>query len=467
MDLLLTHGYFLSEDPHERAIMRPYPPMGLLYLSSHLKAKGFEVSVFDTTFSDPPAFTRLLEDRSPRVVGIYANLLTRQRVLQMVRVCKGRGITVVVGGPDAANYPEEYVARGADVVAIGEAEETLQELLPELERPSPVDLFRIRGLAFRGEAGSLVKTTPRPHLSDLDAQPLPDRGAVDIGRYLDVWREHHGSTSLSILTARGCSYRCSWCSHSVFGYTHRRRSPEKVAEELERLVAEYQPDRVWYADDVFTMSRDWLTSYSEALHRRGLRVSFEATSREDRLDEDTIELLADLGCYRLWLGVESGSQRVLDAMGRKTSAQRACKMIHLLRKHGIQTGVFIMLGYEGEEMADLEATVRFLKESKPDSFLTTLAYPIKGTPYYQEVADRVVALKPWEEGSDRDNTVAGRHSRRFYSFANRWMVGEVSLARQWGDPRRDYLRIVRSFAGAGLGRLGMAATRHEREGPGR
>ncbi len=467
MDLLLTHGYHLHEDPHERAIMRPYPPMGLLYLSSHLKAKGFDVSVFDTTFSAPEAFQRLLEDQSPRVVGIYANLLTRRRVLQMIRVCKGLGITAVLGGPDAANYPEEYLARGADVVVIGEGEETLQELLPEMERPARSDLSRIRGLLLLSEEGNLVRTAPRPYLSDLDAQPLPDRGAIDVGRYLQVWREHHGATSLSILTARGCSYRCSWCSHSVFGYTHRRRSPEKVAEELEMLVAEYRPDRVWYADDVFTMSRNWLTSYAEALHRRGLRVPFETTSREDRLEEETIELLADLGCYRLWLGVESGSQRVLDAMGRRTNAERAGKMIHLLREHGIQTGVFIMLGYEGEEMADLEATVSFLKESKPDSFLTTLAYPIKGTPYYQQVADRVVALRPWEEGSDRDHTVAGRHSRRFYSFANRWMVGEVALARQWADSRRDYLRLARSFATAGLGRLGMAATRREREGPGR
>ena len=227
MDLLLTHGYYLSEDPHERAIMRPYPPMGILYLSSHLKAKGFDVSVFDTTFSSPEELSRQLDDRRPTVAGIYANMLTRRKVLEMIRACNDREIPVVLGGPDAANYPEEYLAHGAAVVVFGEGEETLQELLPELRRNGAPRLAGIKGIAFRGEGGSMVRTPPRPYMPDLEAQPLPDRGAIDLGRYLQAWREHHGASCLSIITARGCPYRCSWCSHSVFGYTHRRRSPEQ------------------------------------------------------------------------------------------------------------------------------------------------------------------------------------------------------------------------------------------------
>jgi anaerobic magnesium-protoporphyrin IX monomethyl ester cyclase len=463
MHILLTHGYFLSDDPHEWAIMKPYPPMGILCLSSHLKEKGFQVAVFDTTFSRPEDFSRHLEAQKPPVVGIYANLLTRRRVLDMIRACREQGAIVVLGGPDAANYPDEYLARGAGVVVIGEGEETLEELLPALERGWGDHLGQIRGLAFREDDGSVVRTPPRPHLPDLDSQPFPDRGAIDLGRYLQVWRERHGASSLSIITARGCSYRCSWCSHAVFGYSHRRRSPERVADELEGIVSEYNPDMVWYADDVFTISRRWLLAYAETLKRRGIRVPFETTSRVDRLDEEIVSTLAQMGCYRLWLGAESGSQRVLDAMARGTDPRQAREMIHLLRKHRIEAGVFIMLGYEGEETADLDATVRFLKESNPSTFLTTLAYPINGTPYYQQVADRVVALKPWEEGSDRDLTVAGRHSRRFYRFVNRWMVGEISWHRQRQSGAPNYPAMAKALANSRLGRLGMLVTAREVE----
>jgi anaerobic magnesium-protoporphyrin IX monomethyl ester cyclase len=284
-----------------------------------------------------------------------------------------------------------------------------------------------------------------------------------VNRYLQVWRERHGASSLSIITARGCSYRCGFCSHAVFGYSHRRRSPERVAGELESAVTQYRPDMIWYADDVFTISRSWLLAYAETLERRGIRLPFEATSRADRLDEEIVSTLARMGCYRLWIGAESGSGRVLDAMSRGTEPQQAREAIHLLERHGIETGVFIMLGYEGEEISDLEATVRFLKESNPSTFLTTLAYPINGTPYYQQVADRVVALKPWEEGSDRDLTVAGRHSRRFYRFVNRWMVGEISWHRQRQSGAPNYPAMAKALANSRLGRLGMLVTAREVE----
>jgi anaerobic magnesium-protoporphyrin IX monomethyl ester cyclase len=170
-----------------------------------------------------------------------------------------------------------------------------------------------------------------------------------------------------------------------------------------------------------------------------------------------------MGCYRLWIGAESGSRRVLDSMSRGTNPQQAREAIQLLGRHGIETGVFIMLGYEGEEVADLEATVRFLKDSNPSTFLTTLAYPIKGTPYHQQVAGRIVALKPWEEGSDRDLTVAGRRSRRFYRFANRWMVGELAWHRQRHAAAPNYLAMAKALANSRIGRLGMLATRREVE----
>jgi anaerobic magnesium-protoporphyrin IX monomethyl ester cyclase len=463
MDILLTHGYFLYEDPHELAVMKPYPPLGLLYVSSHLKARGIATDLFDTTFSHVEELKAHLEQTRPPVVGVYSNLMTRSRVLQVIAAAKAVGSHVVVGGPDPANYLDEYLQRGADVIAIGEGELTLEELVPHLIQHGPTDLQNIHGIVYRDDDGSLVRTEPRAMIADLDAQPFPDRAAIDQHMYVDIWRKHHGQGSVSLITARGCPFTCTWCSHSVFGYSHRRRSPDNVVDEVEQIVDTYHPDLLWYADDVFTINHKWLYEYSAELDRRDLRLPFETISREDRLNEEVVQTLAKMGCYRLWIGAESGSQKILDLMKRRTKADRVRDMVHLLHRYGIEVGMFIMLGYEGEDRTDLQATVDHLKEAGPDTFLTTVAYPIKGTPYYASVADKVVARRAWELGSDRDYTIAGRHSPRYYQFATRWMVSEVALHRQRRNGSRSYPRMVKTFLSAKLGQVGMLLTERQVE----
>ncbi len=463
MDVLLTHAYFLYEDPHELAVMKPYPPLGLLYVNSHLKAHGVASQIFDTTFARFDALETYLRTERPPIVGIYSNLMTRSNVLRVMAAAKNAGSTIVVGGPDPANYLDEYLSRGADVIAIGEGELTLEELVPHLLEHGPRQLGGIQGLAFRDESGAIVRTEPRPMIADLDAQPFPDRAAIDQPAYVNVWREHHGMGSVSLITARGCPFTCTWCSHSVFGYSHRRRSPTNVVDEVEQIVGTYAPDMLWYADDVFTINHKWLFEYAAEMERRGFRLPFETISREDRLNEEVIQTLARMGCSRLWIGAESGSQKVLDAMKRRTNAERVRAMVHLLQKYGIEVGMFIMLGYEGEERTDLEETVEHLKLAGPNTFLTTVAYPIKGTPYYASVADRVVSRRAWAEGSDRDYTVAGRHSPRYYQFATRWMVSEVAFHRQRHASFRSYPRLAKNFLNARIGRVGMLLTEREVE----
>jgi radical SAM superfamily enzyme YgiQ (UPF0313 family) len=389
--------------------------------------------------------------------------MTRSRVLQVIAAAKAVGSHVVVGGPDPANYLEEYLQRGADVIAIGEGELTLEELVPHLIQYGPTNLQNIQGIVYRADDGSIARTEPRPMIADLDAQPFPDRAAIDQYMYVDIWRKHHGQGSVSLITARGCPFTCTWCSHSVFGYSHRRRSPNNVVDEVEQIVATYHPDLLWYADDVFTINHKWLFEYSAELEHRGYRLPFETISREDRLNEEVVQTLAKMGCYRLWIGAESGSQKILDLMKRRTKAERVRDMVHLLHRYGIEVGMFIMLGYDGEDRTDLQATVEHLKEAGPDTFLTTVAYPIKGTPYYASVADKVVARKAWELGSDRDYTVAGRHSPRYYQFATRWMVSEVALHRQRRGMNRSYPRMAKSFLSAKLGQVGMLLTERQVE----
>lgn len=461
-DILLTHAFFLREDSLELEVMRPYPPLGILYIAAYLKARGLTPALFDSTFRDRVEFEALIARERPPVVGIYCNMLTRSSALRMIPHCRAAGAVVVVGGPDPANYAPEYLSAGADVVVIGEGEATLEELLRHVAQSGLSGMEHIAGIVYQ-EDGQVVQTPPRAFLADLDAQPFPDRAAIDIPEYMRAWRAHHGVGPVSLITARGCPYTCTWCSHAVFGYGHRRRSVQNVADEVEQILAAYRPDMLWYADDVFTIHRRWFFDYAEELERRGIRVPFETISREDRLDEEVVRRLADMGCVRLWIGSESGSQRVLDAMKRRTDAERVREVVHLLQKHGIEAGMFIMLGYDGEDQADLEATVAHLKRAGPDRLLTTVAYPIKGTPYYEQVEDRIIPLKPWAEGSDRDHTVAGRHSRRYYRHATRWMVNEVAW-HQRRNGHHSYGQRLRSLVNAKLGRLGMLVTRHEIEG---
>ena len=426
-DILLTHGYFLYEDPKELQIMKPYAPLGILYLCSHLQAKGFDVEVFDTTFSSRDALVTRLQTGTPSVLGIYANLMTRANVVQLLRIAREAGWTTIVGGPEPGAYAQEYLEAGAQYVVMGEGETTLEELLSALQSINP-NMASVAGIAYL-ENGQLHQNIPRSQIANLDDQPWPARRAIDIHRYVKTWRDHHGKGSVNFITARGCAYRCRWCSHQVYGQTHRRRNPLLVVDEVEWLVQEYSPDMVWVSDDVFTIHHDWLRKYAAEMRRRGLHIPFECISRADRLNDEMLGILAELGCFRVWIGSESGSQRILDSMDRGVKLEQVQKAVELSRTHGIESGMFLMWGYEGEEIEDIEATVQHVSKSQPDIFFTTVSYPIKGTPYYSRVQDRLVQLGPWGTTSDREIKIRGRHSRNFYSFADKLLRSEVQLAK--------------------------------------
>ena len=463
MDILLTHGYFLYEDPKELQIMKPYPPLGILYICAHLRSKGLSVEVFDSTFSSRQQLFDLLQQGPPSVVGIYANLMTRSNVVEILRVAKDAGWKTVVGGPEPSAYIDEYLEAGADVIVIGEGELTLEELVPVLPSHSAEALRKVNGIAFRTADGTVVRTPPRDQIRDIDAQPWPARESIDLTRYLEVWREHHGMGSVSLITARGCPYHCRWCSHEVFGKTHRRRKPSSVADELEWLIDRYQPEMAWMADDVFTIHHGWLFQYAAELKRRGLKLPFECISRADRLTRQVVETLAEIGCFRVWIGSESGSQRILDAMERGVSAEEVRSAVAMCKSRGIKTGMFLMWGYEGEELGDIEATIEHVKRTDPDIFFTTVAYPIKGTPYFAEVADRVENLKAWNVGSDREVRIRNRHSRQFYSFADKLLRSEVELERLRSEPVVDGSAIAELQSKVSDFRAGLTAAAHEVE----
>jgi anaerobic magnesium-protoporphyrin IX monomethyl ester cyclase len=457
MKIFLTHAYYLNEDASELRIMKPYVPLGILYISSYLKQHGFDVELYDSTFKSFSDQKKTLLKAKPDLIAIYCNLMTKLNVLPLMKFIKEElpASKIILGGPEPPFYSEEFLNAGADIIVEGESEVTMKELCEELSLEK-CDLKKVNGIIYKDENGEAVKTPPREKLKDVDELPLPDRESVDLSLYLNAWKDAHGYSSVSMNTMRGCPYTCRWCSHSVYGTSYRRRSPEKTVEEIKYLVDKYNPDMFWFVDDVFTISHKWLSSVNKLLKEQNLKIKFECISRSDRLDDETLSILKEMGCFRLWIGAESGSQKVLDLMDRRVDALKTREIIKLTRKYGIEAGTFIMLGYPGETKEDIYETVNHLKDSNPDIFLTTVAYPIKGTPFYGEVEERILTNLPWDKRTDRDLNFSGRYSNNFYKHANRYLVNEVNYHKMKLNAGMNVMQKSKTYLKAKVSKLMMS-----------
>lgn len=423
MKILLGHGYFLNEDAVEKKIMRPYPPLGLLYISSYLDHMGIKNSVFDSTFSSKIELYEFLIANNPDYLGLYVNFLTRKNILEVIRFVRKSELKtkVILGGPDVRYHAENYLKNGADFLVIGEGEQTLYELLSSNDNTK---INEINGLAFLNEKNEVVFTKERDFIKDLDTLPFPNREKIDLTDYLVVWKDHHGYSSITINAQRGCPYTCKWCSHAVYGDTYRRRSPKNVVEELVLIQKEYNPDSFWFVDDVFTMSKKWILDFQKELENKKLQISYECITRADKLDEEIITILKETGCKILWVGAESGSQKVLDLMDRKTDVRHFREMLKLAKMHGIKTGTFLMLGYPGETVDDINESIKHLKDCDPDYFTINKAYPIKGTALFDDVQDLIFEDYNWESTPDRDIDFKRTYSKKYYDFAIRKVYNE-------------------------------------------
>ncbi len=429
--VLLTHGYFLEEDAREKEIMKPYVPLGLLYISAYLENKGIQHDVFDSTFSDFESFTSHLLKTKPRLTGIYTNLMTKLNVLKIIAFVKAHpdlsDCRIILGGPEIRYNAQNYLQHGADVLVIGEGEQSFFELcegfLNSGALPQTVD-----GTAYLKE-GAVFFTPERALLKDINQLPMPARKKINLALYGNAWKKHHGYSMYSISTMRGCPYTCKWCSRAVYGGTYRRRSPRLVVDEMEFLKTNYNPDRLWFVDDVFTINHKWLREFSEEVLRRNVIIPFEIITRADRMSEEVIELLKKSGCFRVWIGAESGSQKIIDAMDRRVEVGMVRDMIIKAKKAGIEAGTFIMLGYPGENKTDIRETINHLKLSDPSFYTITVAYPITGTPLYNEVNESVKAEGAWASITDREYDFKRNHSRNYYQHAIRWVYNEVSYGK--------------------------------------
>lgn len=446
-DILLTHCNHLHFDRKQVRKMQPYPPLQTLLAAAVLRRQGFDVALFDSTFDAPEAgFRAALGEHRPRLVVLCEDnfnfltkmCLTRNRELafHMSQAAREAGAPVLVNSSDATDHAADYLAHGADFVLIGEVENTLLEITRRLLGRSSSSFEDIPGLAYKDPAaGTMRRTAPREPLADIDGLPPPAWDLADISKYRRAWTEAHGYFSLNIVASRGCPYRCNWCAKPIHGSEYNTRSPELVAREMRELKDRFAPDQLWFADDILALSPRWTLRFAEAVEALEAQVAFKMQSRCDLMSRDTVDALQRAGCAEVWLGVESGSRKVLDAMEKGILPEHIHQARENLRRHGIRACYFLQFGYPGERWEDIQSTIRLVRETQPDDIGVSVSYPLPGTKFYDMVAGQLGSQQNWAASDDLAMMFQGTYRTEFYRTLRDALHLEVDLAnhRQNGD----------------------------------
>jgi anaerobic magnesium-protoporphyrin IX monomethyl ester cyclase len=464
-DILLANPLFVWKDPIEARLMTPYFPLALLYLAAVLRQNAYSVAIYDGAFEqDYSNFEAAMATHKPKVVGLTALITTRKHALALAEIAKKHGAFVIFGGPDPTGKPEAYLKhtnadgqRVVDLVVWDEGEETLIELMNHLTDRNGaglISLRQIKGLKFLNDAGELESTPRRAPIDDLDALPFPARDLIDIEAYKTHWRAKHGYWSLSIINTRGCPYACTWCQKGIFGRSYRTRSAANVAEEMRLIKDLYNPDQIRVVDDITGVDREWVFEWRDEVLKRDAAIPFECLSRVNLVDVPMLTALKEIGCQKIFFGAESGSQKVLNAMKKGSKVEQIYRAAEACRQVGIHVYFFMMVGYPGEEIADLQESVKLLTTALPDSFSTTIAYPLPGTEFYQQVRDRIM-----HDGDDWAFTAEnrllfqrGKYNTLFYRWVQRWFNKEWEVARARNGHSAGPLRYGRSLLGLHLAR---------------
>ena len=453
LSILVCHSYFLQLDRKQAQRAKPYPPLATLQVAAMLRAAGHEVSFFDSMLAEDLArFERQLDVLRPQLVVFYEDnfnflskmCLTRMReaCLEMVRLVRARGARLIAAGSDASDAPGHYLHAGADAVLHGEALGALQALVDRLNgnirltaNELAAGLHEVSVAGIGGpERGRAVAPLPEPAHA-----PLPAWDLVDVEKYRRVWKKAHGHFSLNMASSRGCSFRCNWCAKPIWGNQYVQRTPRETAAEMLYLRRHYRPDHIWFADDIFGFKADWVNEFAAALAEGGGGVPFTIQLRADLVTPRMTAALRAAGCREAWLGAESGSQKILDAMNKGTRVDEILQARKLLGDAGVRVGFFLQLGYLGEELDDILATRRLVREARPDDVGVSVSYPLPGTKFYEAVKEQLGQKRHWQESNDLEMMFAGTYTSGFYRELRNLLHDEVvhagaqALQERWNE----------------------------------
>ena len=463
-DVLFTQSYFLRFDPKEWKAMMPYPPLGTIYAAARTREVGYPVALFDSMLADSEEeLIPLIERHTPRYLVIYDddfNYLTkmcltrmREAAFRMTEIGKERGLCVILHSSDATDHVGKYLDAGVDYVMIGEAEETLVELLDALSGTSDRKPEEIDGLAFRKEDGTIHRGPKRKVRRDLDRLPFPARDLIDIERYRRIWKERHGYFSMNMVTTRGCPFHCNWCAKPLYGQVYHSHSPERIAREMGEIKTKWNPDHIWFCDDIFGLKPGWIEKFAEEVTERDAVIPFKSLSRADLLlREGTVPALKKAGCRTVWIGAESGAQSVLDAMEKGTTVEQIRQAREELRRAGIRVGFFLQFGYPGEGEEEIRATLKMVRRTLPEEIGISVSYPLPGTRFHERVLAEMGEKRNWSESADLAMMFRGTYGTEFYRILSKYIhkdhrlrLGLQALKETFGSPGlppRAHLRRV-------------------------
>jgi anaerobic magnesium-protoporphyrin IX monomethyl ester cyclase len=417
--ILFTHSYFYRFDQKQWDNQQPYPPLGTIYAASVMREAGYDVSLFDTALIDSPEkIISVIKKEKPDFLVIYDdgfNYLTkmcltnmREAAFRMAEIAKKNGLTVIASSSDAADHYGKYLAHGVDFIIIGEGEITLKELIITIEKGEN-DFRKIDGLAFK-ENVEVIRTSPRQIAKELDSFPMPAWDLINISSYKKIWMENHGYFSLNIATTRGCPFKCNWCAKPIYGNRYNSRSPQKVAEEIEFLIKYFDVKHFWMCDDIFVVKT------------KGLKFKYKIQSRVDLLlQEDTISALAESGTETVWVGAESGSQKILDAMDKGTTVEQIHEAAKLVKQNGMRPAFFLQFGYLGEEKEDIQKTIDMVLDLMPDEIGVSVSYPLPGTKFYDKVREQLKEKTNWTDSDELALMYKGTFSPSYYKKLHRYV----------------------------------------------
>ncbi|MGA2682594.1 MAG: radical SAM protein [Candidatus Bathyarchaeia archaeon] len=389
----LVYPYF--HPANDNSIFR-FPPLGLGYIAAALKKHGFDVELVDCTFMQFSEAVERVKRAKPQIVGFYSMFSMKKTTLELAaaikRDCKDDCGLFVVGGPMPTWSPESFLGP-FDVVAVGEGEETMVELANCVSQG--MAFSSVRGVVFK-DGDRVVHTEPRPFIRDLDNLAYPARELFDNDAYQKYYLDRFGYSTSSMITSRGCPFSCDFCSRPIFGVDMRSRSAESIVGEVEQIKS-LGYSRVWFADDCFTLNRTHLLNVCNELVRRGVDIGWECLSRVDTMDAKVAEGMKRAGCLRVFFGIESGNNSVLGLMNKCITTEQAKRAVYAAKAAGLKVGAFFIIGYPGESNKTVLDTVRFASALPLDYLSFTLPYPIPGTPLYERVKGKGVAIDDWEE----------------------------------------------------------------------
>ena len=445
-NILLTHSYFLHFDPKQWAAGQPYAPLGTLHAASLMRENGYKVSFFDTMFSASAYdIIQPIEKSNANFFVIYDdgfNYLTkmcltnmREAAFQMIKVAKQKGCTVIVSSSDSTDHFEQYLNEGADFILMGEAEMSLLELINAITQKQN-DLLPIQGIAFRLN-DAVIKTARRSVVKNLDSLPFPAWDLIDIEPYRRMWLKHKGFFSMNIGTTRGCPFKCNWCAKPIYGNRYNSRSPENVVSELKLLKEKFQFDHIWFCDDIFGLKPGWVHAFADLVEKENLNFRFKIQARADLLlQEEYIRDLARAGCENVWMGAESGSQKILDAMDKGTTVQQIYDATRLLKKHGIHPSFFIQFGYLGETKEDIKRTIDMINELLPYEIGISISYPLPGTLFYEKVKSDLKGKTNWTDSDELLLMFRNTYQPAFYKKLHRYVHHEFRKQQGWSAFRK-------------------------------